>query len=55
LWGGIPDEGRPLLFNVPGRPPYLPEIDRLLVVPRGGASLFQPGRRALGALATGPI
>jgi Dyp-type peroxidase family len=52
---GIPEEGRPFLFKVPGRPPYLLEVDRPLVVPRGGAYLFQPGRRALGALATGSV
>ena len=52
---GIPEEGRPLLFKVPGAPPHLVEIDRPLVVARGGAYLFQPGRRALAALAADEV
>jgi Dyp-type peroxidase family len=52
---GVPEEGRPFLFKVPGTPPYLLEIDRPLVVTRGGAYLFQPGRRALAALAAGDL
>ena len=53
---GIPEGDQPFLFKVPGgpgAPPYLLEIDRPLVVARGGAYLFQPGRRALAALARG--
>jgi Dyp-type peroxidase family len=52
---GIPEEGESFLFKVPGAPPYLLEIDRPLVIPRGGAYLFQPGRRALAALAAGDV
>jgi hypothetical protein len=40
---------------VPGDPPFLLEIDRPLVVPRGGAYLFQPGLGALAALASGTV
>jgi deferrochelatase/peroxidase EfeB len=48
---GLPEPGD--TFKVPGTPPYLLALDRPLVVARGGAYLFQPGRRALRALADG--
>jgi Dyp-type peroxidase family len=52
---GIPEEGRSFRCKVPGDPPFLLEIDRPLVVPRGGAYLFQPGLGALAALASGTV
>jgi hypothetical protein len=48
---GLPGPGAKL--KVPGSPPYLLALSQPLVLLRGGAYLFQPGRRALDALASG--
>jgi len=50
---GLPGPGA--RFKVPGSPPYLLPLERPLVVAKGGAYLFQPGRRALAALADGTL
>ena len=50
---GLPGPGAKL--KVPGSPPYLLALDKPLVLLRGGAYLFQPGRLALDALASGSI
>ena len=50
---GLPQPGA--TFKVPGSPPYLLGLERPVVVPQGGAYLFQPGRRALAALAAGDL
>jgi Dyp-type peroxidase family len=48
---GLPERGD--VFKVPGSPPFLLPLERPLVAARGGAYLFQPGRRALQELADG--
>jgi Dyp-type peroxidase family len=53
---GTPRPGSKLKVpGAPGEPPYFLALDEPLVRLRGGAYLFQPGVRALGRIARGPI